>query len=252
MLSALDPSLVMAAAGIALFAGLVKGLTGFAMPMVLISGLSMFLSPEVALAGLILPTLVTNGMQALRQGWPAARETLRRFRLYLVALVVCLVLSAQLVSVLSPRMLFLLIGGPITLFALLQLLGWSPRLSGRSRPLELAVGAFSGLVGGVSGVWGPPTVAYLSAIDLQKTEHVRSQGVIYGIGAVMLMAAHVRSGVITAATLPFSAALVVPAIAGTLAGQAIQDRIDQDAFRRVIRIVLLVAGLNLVRKGLTG
>lgn len=248
----LDPALLLPAFLVALLAGVVKGLTGFAMPMVLISGLSLFLRPEFALAGLILPTLVTNGMQALRLGRAAAWATVVRFRLYLGALLLLLVLSSQLVSVLSARALFLLIGGPITLFAALQLAGWSPRLTGRSRPLELGVGAFSGFVGGLSGVWGPPTVAYLSAIDLPKAAHVQAQGVIYGIGALALLVAHTRSGVVSAATLPFSAALVVPAILGTLAGQAIQDRIDQAQFRTVVRAVLLLAGLNLIRRGLSG
>ena len=48
-------------------AGVVKGMVGFAMPMIMISGMGSFVSPELALAGLILPTLVTNGWQAMRQ-----------------------------------------------------------------------------------------------------------------------------------------------------------------------------------------
>ena len=56
----------------ALIAGLVKGVVGFALPMVMISILGSVVSPELALAGLILPTLVTNGQQALRQGTSAA------------------------------------------------------------------------------------------------------------------------------------------------------------------------------------
>ncbi|GGL75389.1 sulfite exporter TauE/SafE family protein [Wenxinia marina] len=248
----LSPPLFAAALGIALLAGLIKGLTGFAMPMVLISGLSLFLPPQVALAGLILPTLVTNGMQALRGGWPAARRAIVEFRLYLGVLLVCLVLSAQLVNVLSVRALFLLIGVPITLFALMQLVGWRPRLAGRSAGVEMAVGGFSGLVGGVSGVWGPPTVAYLTAIDVPKADHVRTQGVIYGLGALLLLIAHVRSGVVTAQTVPFSAALLVPAIAGMLIGQRLNDRIDERQFRRAVLVVLFVAGANLVRRGIGG
>ena len=61
--------------GVALFAGLVKGVVGFAMPTILISGLTFVLAPEQALAALIVPTLVTNGWQALRQiGRASCRE----------------------------------------------------------------------------------------------------------------------------------------------------------------------------------
>ena len=55
---------------VAFLAGLVKGLVGFAMPMVLISGLGSVVAPDLALAWLIMPTLVTNAWQALRQGLP--------------------------------------------------------------------------------------------------------------------------------------------------------------------------------------
>jgi uncharacterized membrane protein YfcA len=55
-----------------------------------------------------------------------------------------------------------------------------------------------------------------------------------------------------AQTLPFSAALVVPALIGMWIGFQVQDRIDQAAFRKATLVVLLVAGGNLVRRGLMG
>ena len=69
-LSGLGPSNVWVIAFlIALGAGLVKGVVGFAMPTILISGLSSFMAPDLALACLIVPTVLTNAWQALRQGW---------------------------------------------------------------------------------------------------------------------------------------------------------------------------------------
>jgi len=76
------------------------------------------------------------------------------------------------------------------------------------------------------------------------------QGVVYGLGAVMLCAAHLRSGVLSGATLPLSALMVLPALAGMALGLAVQDRFDQRTFRRATLAVLLVAGLNLLRRAL--
>ena len=249
LVSSLGPATLVAALLIALLAGTVKGLTGFAMPMVMISGLSILMPPDLALATLIIPTVLTNLWQALRQGLAAAVRIVRRFRLFLVCLVVLLALSAQLVTALPQRGLFLLIGVPVTIFAMLNLAGWRPRLPARAWPVEAAVGGVAGFLGGVSGVWGPPTVIYLTALDLPKAEHVRAQGVVYGIGAVALLAAHLQSGVLRAETVPLSLMMVVPALAGMALGQAVQDRIDQRAFRRAVLVVLLVAGANLVRRG---
>ena len=84
MIELLSPFAIFVACFVALGAGLVKGLVGFAMPMIMISGLSSVIAPELALAGLILPTLATNGVQALRQGWKAAWGSIRRFRVFLM------------------------------------------------------------------------------------------------------------------------------------------------------------------------
>ncbi len=249
-LDLMSPQYLLLAVLVALGAGVVKGMVGFAMPMIMISSMSLFLPPELALAALILPTLVTNGMQALRQGRGAAWNTVKRFRIYLIAGGIMLVLSAQLVRVLSSDTLFLLIGGPVSCFAVLQLSGWKPKITERTNGLEAAIGGLSGFVGGVSGVWGPPTVAYLTAIDTPKSDAIRVQGVIYGLGAVALSGAHLQSGVLNAASLPFSMLMIVPAVAGMLLGGLVHDRIDQQAFRHVTLVVLLVAGLNLVRRAI--
>lgn len=248
----LTPAGLALACAIAMLAGLIKGMVGFAMPMILISGLGMFLAPDLALAGLILPTLATNGIQALRQGWGAARASVRRFRVFLGTGLAVLLVSAQLVRVIPTEMLLLLIGAPIVGFAAMQLAGLRFSLSRQSVAIELGAGGLAGFIGGLSGVWGPPTVAYLTALDTPKTEQVRVQGVIYGLGAVALLGAHVGSGVLRAETWPFSALLILPAVSGMWLGGVVHDRIDQTTFRRATLVVLLIAGLNLLRRGLTG
>ena len=95
-------------------------------------------------------------------------------------------------------------------------------------------------------------MAYLTAINTPKVEQMRVQGVIFGLGAFMLLLAHIQSGVATWETLPFSAVLVVPAVIGVLIGFQFQDRIDQKQFKHLTLIVLFVGGLNLIRRGLMG
>ncbi|MGY9049082.1 hypothetical protein P775_05355 [Puniceibacterium antarcticum] len=235
--------------GITLLAGIVKGVVGFAMPMIMISGLGSVISPELALGGLILPTLVTNGMQALRQGPAAAFDSVKRYRVFLLVGVVFLMISSQLVTVMPGWLLLALIGGPVALFAAAQLLGWRGELpGGPSHKLEIGIGAVAGFMGGLSGVWGPPVVAYLTALGTEKREQMRVQGVIYGLGAVALTGAHLVSGVLNAQTLLFSLVLIVPAVAGMWIGGLFQDRIDQVLFRKMTLVVLMITALNLLRR----
>jgi uncharacterized membrane protein YfcA len=246
----LSPQLWVVALSIALLGGIVKGVVGFAMPMVVISGLSSFIEPELALAGLILPTLVANGTQALRQGIGPAWASAQRFWVYLVVGGVVLLGSAQLVRVLPIGVMLGMIGVPVTLFALLQLAGLRLRLSCQRKDVEAGIGAFAGFLGGISGIWGPPTVLYLTALDTEKTEQMRAQGVIYGLGAVALVGAHIGSGVLRIETFPLSLALIAPALLGQWLGGMVLDRIDQAVFKKATLFVLLIVGMNLIRRSL--
>ena len=154
LFSAFSPSDLMFAFCVAFVAGWVKGMVGFAMPMVTISGLSLVLPPDLALAGLILPTLVTNGVQALREGWSAALASIRKFRVFLLVGMVFLFAGAQLVTMVPPQTFLLMIGFPVAFFALIQMLGVRLVLQQPSTRVEAVVSAIAGFIGGMSGVWG--------------------------------------------------------------------------------------------------
>lgn len=249
----LTPFLWVSAIAITLTAGFVKGAVGFAMPMVMISGLSSIMAPELALAILIFPTLVTNAVQALRSGLMSARAAVIAHWRYIVPVMVMVALSAQLVRVLPQTVFYLVLGIPITVFAAIQLFGVRLRLgTARRRLVEFCIGCFAGFIGGLSGVWGPPTVLYLTALDTPKAEQMQVQGIVYGLAAVILTAAHAHSGIFTGETAGLSALFIVPALLGAFVGFAVSDRLDQARFRRLTLLVLTVAGLNLVRRGVMG
>lgn len=248
-MAGLSPLAFAAALAITLFASFVKGVAGFAMPLIMMSAFSAFMTPQQALASLILPTLTTNLTQAFRQGWRPALETMQTYRRFLIATLALIALSSLFVHVI-PRMLFLfLLGLPITAFAVAQLAGLNlaMRLEHRARA-EWILGAIGGLYGGVSGIWGPPLIIYLLSIGAEKREALRVQGVIFLPGAVVLMLAHLHSGVLNAQTIPLSALLALVAQVGQTLGNRIQDRMDQARFRRWTQALLILTGLNLIRQ----
>lgn len=247
-----DPGVLVLAVAITVLAGIVKGAVGFAMPMIMISALASFLPADQALGALILPTLATNLAQALRQGPAAAIATLREYRRLLITLCLVVALAAQLVPVMPQALMLATLGLPITAFALSQLAGWQARFNARDRGrAEVLAGLVGGFFGGISGIWGPPTIALLLSLGVDKRENVRVQGVVYVIGSMILLFAHLGSGVANAQTLPLSALLTLPALAGMLVGFAVHDRLDAARFRRWTLIVLALTGLNLIRRALT-
>jgi uncharacterized membrane protein YfcA len=250
-LLALGSATLIAATAVTLVASFVKGAVGFAMPMIMISGLASFMPAEQALATLIIPTLLANLWQGLRGGWAQVLSVLREFGLYLVVVSVVIALAAQLVTSLPPGGMYLVLGVPIIVFSALQLLGWAPHVPPARRWLaDIGIGGLAGLSGGLAGVWGPPTVLYLTAINAEKVRAIAMQGVVYGAGSVVLLLSHLRSGLLNSDTIPLSLAMVLPMVLGVWIGQAVQDRLDQRRFRRAMLVVLVIVALNLIRRGL--
>ena len=252
LMAGMAPEVFAAALALTLFAGFVKGAVGFAMPLILVSGFAIFLPQDLALAGLILPTLVTNISQAFRQGAGPARETAITYRRFLIATVICIAISAPFVDAIPRLAYLLLLGVPITIFAALQLMGRSLaiQLHHRNRA-EWGLGVIGGLYGGISGIWGPPLLVFLLSTGADKLQMIRAQGVVFLIGAVALLISHLGTGLANAQTLGFSAALCVPALIGLYTGYLVQDRLDQQRFRRWTQALLVLTGLNMVRLALT-
>ena len=122
----------------------------------------------------------------------------------------------------------------------------------RRRLAEWGVGALAGGLGGLTGTWGPPTVLYLVALETPKARQMLVQGVVYGLGSVSLLLGHLHSGVLNAETVGLSAVLMIPAYLGMQVGFWLGDRLDPDVFRNATLVVLVVAGANLVRRGIFG
>ncbi|SLN45308.1 sulfite exporter TauE/SafE family protein [Roseisalinus antarcticus] len=254
VLTALMPlEYIVFAVAVTLLAGVVKGAVGFAMPLIMISGLGMVLEPRLAVAGIILPIVLSNGLQVLRSGLGNARDAIREYAVYIVIVCVMILVSAQFLTVIPTEVMFLVLGIPVTLLCAIQLAGLRIIIPpGGRRAASLVAGFLSGTLGGLAGTWGPTTVLYLVAVETPKARQIVVQGVIYGLGSVMLLLGHLQSGVLNRDTVWLSGLLIVPAILGMWAGFRLHDRIEQKAFRKVTLAVLMIAGLNLVRRGLMG
>jgi uncharacterized membrane protein YfcA len=247
----LDPLSLVAAIVIVALAGIVKGAVGFAMPLIMISGMGIFLDPKLVVAAVVLPIFTSNALQVFRAGRSEAWSAVREYRLYTVIVCAMILISAQFLTRIPTPAMFLVLGVPVVALCAVQLAGLRMTIPPRRRPaFSVVAGAVSGTLGGLAGTWGPPTVLYLLAVETPKARQIVVQGVIYGLGSVALLVGHLQSGVLNGETAPLSALLAVPGLMGMWVGFRLQDRLDQERFRKLTLVVLVVAGLNLVRRGL--
>ncbi len=244
-----SPWAVAAALFFFLLGGFVKGAVGFALPLIAVAGSASVLPAETAVAMVILPTLLTNVQQAFREGWTELLATSKRFVALLATLMALIWVGAALLPGLDENVFFAGLGLFVLVFAGVQLAGWRPRISPRAEtPVGAGVGVIAGLSGGLSGIWGPPVILYLTALSLPKAEQVRAAGAAFLLGSLMLTPAHIGTGVLNAETAPLSLLAVPPALLGMWLGQKAQDRLDLALFRRLTLIVLVLTALNLLRR----
>ncbi len=238
---------------IVLVAGVVKGAIGFAMPLIIVSGLSSLMDPKLAVAAIIFPIVFSNLLQTFRQGWQPAVDALRECWRYVLTVCIAIFIAAQWVPNIPTNIFFWILGVPVVVLSLVQLLGVTFHISKKHRQWsQWPIGAMSGVLGGLAGTWGPTTVLYLLAVQTHKTKQIIVQGVVYGTGSFTLLAAHLQSGILNKDTAPFSLVLLPIALLGMYLGFKIHDKLDQALFRKITLIVLVIAGLNLIRRGILG
>lgn len=234
----------------ALFAGgLAKGAVGIGLPLVSVPLIAVFVSVPKALALLTVPLFVTNVWQCLHGGYIG--EVLRRLWAVALALVLGIGLSTQLLVNLDEGTLYLVMGLMVLTYPVLSLANPRLRVPLRAEPwLGPVVGLLSGLVGGMSGFFGPPLILFIAGLKLHKDVFTASVALMFLSGAIALSVFLAGHGVLGPDDLAASAAALVPVATGLYLGQRLRARISQAAFEKAVLGVLILIGLNLLRRAL--
>jgi len=230
-------------------AGLVKGGVGVGFPMVSVPLLASVVQPTTAIALVCVPVVLTNIKQFFEGG--RHREALRRF--WPLALGILLVgpIGVHLLTGLDVGTLLVIVGCAIILFSLQQLMPVRPSLPERWEPWSTpAIGAVSGFVGGITGFFGPLPIMYLVALGVSKDAFVTTMAMVFLSASGPLYGTLAAHGVVTWALLAVSAAGTILAFAGMAVGTWLRGRIPEAAFRRAVLVILVLIGLNLIRRGL--
>lgn len=234
-----------------LFAGTVKGIAGVGLPLTALGVLTFFTDPRSAFACALVPIFLSNAMQIYRAG--SIGPAIRRYLPFLITMVIFIPLVLSLSADASQEFLFLTLGVVILIFVGLNLTKWAPRLPDRhDRKAQLIAGAMAGVLGGLTSIWLPVIVTYLSARNTPKDEFIRASGLILMVGSVPLFTGYVFEGFLTGPIALLSIALLVPTGLGMLAGERLRARLSEAAFRKAVLFVFLLIGVNLIRRGIMG
>jgi uncharacterized membrane protein YfcA len=229
--------------------GFSKGVVGIGLPLTAVSIMSFLIGPPVPVALMPIPILLTNFWQAFSGGY--LLRSLQRFWPMLICLPLGTVLGVKVLAEADKGLLSFLLGCSILVFALFAQWRLDWRLSLRAEPFARPlVGLIAGFVGGMSSFYGPPLVMFLVSLGLKKDHFVEAIGLCFLVGIISMIFALAFYKVLGPLDFIWSGVAAVPAIGGLILGQRLRRHIPEAKFRRILLIVFLLSGLNLIRQAI--
>ena len=243
------PGLAALAMAMAVFllAATVKGTLGIGLPLVAVPLLALSRPSTQAIALMVMPVLVSNAWQVWDSG--ISRRGVARFMPLIATLVPSTLLTVHLTLALPEAtlraVLAVIVLIAVALLALPLHLQVPPA---RERLWSAAIGAVSGLMGGVSTLTGPVIISYLLSLRLSREVFVGSISVIYLCGALPLFGAMTIQGRIGRDELLLSTLALAPMALGLALGKRLRGHLSEFWFRRALMAFLVVVALGLILK----
>jgi len=106
-------------------------------------------------------------------------------------------------------------------------------------------GFLSGCLGGAFNTNGPPAIVYTSMQPWSKNDITITLQSFFLLSGIMLITMHGLHGLITVDVLHYFVLTIPVLILGVVAGSFVYDRINQDLFKKIVFILLIVLAVVL-------
>jgi uncharacterized protein len=220
-------------------AGLVRGFSGFGSALVLAPSLSALYGTRTAV-----PVALTLELALSAPLVPPAAGLVdrRRTALLCAAATLTIPVGAHLLSVVDGETLRWVICALVFAAAAILRLGW--RYHGRPRAsATAATGALSGLLGGATGLSGPPVIFYELA-GTAPIERMRASFIVFFAWVdVVALASFALDGTLGTQALLVAAALAVPYLAAAAVGATLFRRADESFYRGLALAIMVAVAL---------
>lgn len=226
--------------------GLIKGALGVGTPLLTVPLMALVLPPQVAVALMAIPVVVANLWQASSARDP--RRVIVRFWPAFACLLAGTWIGVMILAVIDDRLLLLLVGIAVIAFTVVQGSAYKLEISPAFEKVAgAAFGFASGLIGGISSMFGPMLIIYLVSIrNFTKSEFVASISFLYIAAVVPWALTLFIFGILVDGLLLASAIATIPVAAGLYIGQRLRERISEHHFDRLVLAVLLASGGTMI------
>jgi uncharacterized membrane protein YfcA len=227
----------------AFFGGLVSGLSGFAMGLV-VSGVWLhFIAPDQNAMLIVLCGLVTQGAGIWRVRHAVNWRTVAP---YIIGGAIGVPVGTTLLKLVDPANIRLGIGVLLIAFGLYSLFRPALKPVRNSTPAGIGVGIVNGLIGGFTGLGGIAVTVWCQLVGGPKdAQRAIFQPVLLATFAMSAISLSV-AGAFTFETLKLYLLALPVLIVGIWCGIKLYGKLNDAAFRKLILVLLLAAGISLV------
>jgi uncharacterized membrane protein YfcA len=244
------PLLTAVMAMIVFLAGMSTGTTGLGFAQLSAVGLAFVVDAKTAVILLAITVPAVSAVQVMRHRSSVA-EWRSRMSLLFVCCLVGVPIGAFLLTILSVRVIAFLLGVFTLAFVVTRLR--RPTFGiGREHERLLApvVGVTAGIFNGTIGVSGPVLGSYLIAIGVSAATFAFTIQTLFLTMTLVRLGGLVVLGEITWPLLLIGSILLVPALAGQSVGIWLQRRVSARGFERAVLVVMAMAGVGLLMRGI--
>ena len=231
--------------------GLVKGIAGFGSGLLAVPIISKLYSPALALGVLSVTLWLTNVHLTATSGIP--RRVIATHKGHILVAVVASIAGVLGVTVLPEFIVYLALGGYISLFLLSRNVSWSAGAgagasANRSRR-SLVAGGAGGFVTGAFLSGGPIFVSYFQSIDISQDEFVAALGFVFTLTMMVRIFPLYATGAFGVSQTLVGLGFLVPLSVGVATGDRLRPRVPRAAFDRFVELLLAAVAANLLLDG---
>ena len=232
--------------------GLIKGTLGVGTPLLTVPMMTLVLPVQHAVALMAMPVVVANLWQASQA--PNIRSILSRFWPAAVALLFGTFAGSHILSIINEQLLLLIVGSLVIVFTALQFSSYKLTLGNHLIvPAGILFGLLSGLIGGISSMFGPMLIVYLVSLQgLNKDDFVSAISFLYVCAVVPWTLSLLALGLLKGPLLIGSLFGIIPVSVGMAAGQQLRKHISEKYFQRLLLLILVISGASMIWQSLNG
>lgn len=240
----IDWSTALPVAVVFLAAGFVKGVVGIGLPIFAVSLLTHIIGIREAIYITLAPAMLTSLAQAI--AGPALRTSMQRLWPLLLTGSVAIGIATQVGMKGDKRVLAFIVGLLIMTYAVASLANVKfPPPGKNEKYLSPLLGLIGGSLGGMSGMFAMPVVAYLQTLGLKRDELIQSIAIWFVAGALIMLSVVGVNKAFTPALVLLSSIAAVTSLFGIWLGGMARGRMPEAIFVKTFLVAFLFLGAGI-------